>query len=214
MCAMIQAAKITFAQWKCWTFQSIIYPAEEKKLIGRSSILAWGKSRVGLPLPFIAINTQRCNSCRRSKRCWSLCTCFRSLTSWRRCDSIICTFRIASSLIVGACYILEAELARRTACRVQVKQLKSVKLSPRSRGNRKDSNAWASTTLSWPLSTSISWNAKERHHINSLTGDQRLFAKSTMRLSLHFTLFSDRAKHCSFPVHFPRSCSRAKLIDR
>ena len=44
--------------------------------------------------------------------------------------------------------ILEAELARRTACRAQVKQLKSEKLSPCSRGNRKDSNACASTTLS------------------------------------------------------------------
>ena len=39
-------AKITFAQWKCRTFQSIIYPAEEKNFIGMSSILAWGKSRV------------------------------------------------------------------------------------------------------------------------------------------------------------------------
>ena len=50
------AAKITFAQWKwlCRTFRSIIYPAEEKNFIGTSSILAWGKSRVGLPSPFIA----------------------------------------------------------------------------------------------------------------------------------------------------------------
>ena len=57
----------------------------------------------------------------------------------------------------------------------------------------------------------ISWNAKDRHRINSptgdkgftFTGDQRLFAESTMRLALHFTLFSDGAKHCSFPVNFP-----------
>ena len=48
------AAKITFAQWKCRTFQSIIYPAEKKNFIGISSILAWGKSRVRLPPPFIA----------------------------------------------------------------------------------------------------------------------------------------------------------------
>ena len=50
------AAKITFAQWKCRTFQSIIYPVEQKKFIGMSSILVWGKSRVGLPPPplFIA----------------------------------------------------------------------------------------------------------------------------------------------------------------
>ena len=27
------AAKITFAQWKCRTFQSIIYPAEKKKTL-------------------------------------------------------------------------------------------------------------------------------------------------------------------------------------
>ena len=49
---------------------------------------------------------------------------------------------------------LETELARRTARRVQVKLLKSEKLSPSSRGNLEDSNACASTTLSYPLSTS------------------------------------------------------------
>ena len=45
------AAKITFAQYKCRTFQSIIYPADKNNFIGISSILAWGKS---LPPPFIA----------------------------------------------------------------------------------------------------------------------------------------------------------------
>ena len=49
---------------------------------------------------------------------------------------------------------LETELARRTARIAQVKQLKSEKLSPCSRGNLEDSNACASTMLSWPLSTS------------------------------------------------------------
>ena len=49
---------------------------------------------------------------------------------------------------------LETELARRTARRAQVKQLKSEKLSPCSRGNLEDSNACPSTTLSWLLSTS------------------------------------------------------------
>ena len=43
---------------------------------------------------------------------------------------------------------LEAELARRTACYAQFKQLKSEKLSPCSRGNLKDSNACANATLS------------------------------------------------------------------
>ena len=43
---------------------------------------------------------------------------------------------------------LDAELARRTACCAQFKQLKSEKLSPCSRGNLKDSNACANTTLS------------------------------------------------------------------
>ena len=38
------------------TFQSIIYPVERKNFIGISNILAWGKSRVGLPPPFIASN--------------------------------------------------------------------------------------------------------------------------------------------------------------
>ena len=49
-------AKITFAQWKCRTFQSLIYPAERINFIGISSILAWGKSHVGAQPPFIAIN--------------------------------------------------------------------------------------------------------------------------------------------------------------
>ena len=51
---------------------------------------------------------------------------------------------------------LETELSRRTARRAQVKQLKSEKLFPCSRGNPdvEDSNACASTTLYWPLSTS------------------------------------------------------------
>ena len=53
------AAKITFANLKCRTFQSIIYPAEKKHFIGMSSILAWGKSSVGLPPPFIAIHIVR-----------------------------------------------------------------------------------------------------------------------------------------------------------
>ena len=52
------------------------------------------------------------------------------------------------------------------------------------------------------------------HRINSLTGDQRLLAKSIMRLAFHFTLFSDGAKHRSSSVNFPRGYSRAKLIDR
>ena len=52
---------------------------------------------------------------------------------------------------------LETELPRRTGCRAQVKQLKSEKLSPCSSENLKDSNACASTTLSWPLSTSNVW---------------------------------------------------------
>ena len=71
---------------------------------------------------------------------------------WRSHDSI-CTFRIPSSLVINV--KLQTELARRTARRAQVKQLKSEKFSPcRSRGNIEDSNACASTTLSWPLSTS------------------------------------------------------------
>ena len=50
------AAENTFAQRKYRTFQSIIYPAEEKELIGTSNILAWGKSRVGLSPPFIEVH--------------------------------------------------------------------------------------------------------------------------------------------------------------
>ena len=43
---------------------------------------------------------------------------------------------------------LETELAGRTACRTQVKQLKSEKLSPCSSGNLKDLNPCTSITLS------------------------------------------------------------------
>ena len=69
---------------------------------------------------------------------------------------------------------LETELARRTARRAQVKQLKSEKLSPCSRGNLEDSNACASTyngavsaTVNQQGLTSL--NAKDRQRINSLT---------------------------------------------
>ena len=40
---------------KCRTFQSIIYPADKNNFTGISSILAWGKSRVGLPPFFIVL---------------------------------------------------------------------------------------------------------------------------------------------------------------
>ena len=56
------AAEITFAQYKCRTFRSIIYPADKNNFIGISSILAWSKSRVGLPPPFIAMLGQNLNS--------------------------------------------------------------------------------------------------------------------------------------------------------
>ena len=56
------AAKIAFAQYKCRTFQSIIYPADKNNFIGISSILAWGKSRVGLPPPFIAWSSEGCKN--------------------------------------------------------------------------------------------------------------------------------------------------------
>ena len=88
---------------------------------------------------------------------------------------------------------LGTKLARRTARRAQVKQLKSEKLSPCSRGNLEDSNACASTTLSWPLSTSkVSFLETPKTGnvlIPALTGDQRFFAKLTIRLAVHFTLF-------------------------
>ena len=114
--------------------------------MGTSSILAWGKSRVGLP-----INTPRGKSCWWSKCSWSLCTCLWSFTFWQSHDSI-CSFRISSSLIAGACKI--RNWTRQTSRRAQVKQLKLEKLSPCLSGNLKDSNACAYTTLSWPLPTS------------------------------------------------------------
>ena len=88
---------------------------------------------------------------------------------------------------------LETELARRTDRRAQVKQLKSEKLSPFFKVNLEDSNACASTTLSWPLSTSkVSFLETPKTGnvlIPALTGDQPFFAKLTIRLAVHFTLF-------------------------
>ena len=46
-----KVAKITFYQTKQRTLQSIIY-LPEKKRIWTKDILAWGKSRVGLPPHF------------------------------------------------------------------------------------------------------------------------------------------------------------------
>ncbi|CAH3021486.1 unnamed protein product [Porites evermanni] len=53
------------------------------------------------------------------------------------------------------------------------------------------------------LDKRLKGNHQYEQLINCLTRDQRIFAKSTMRFVLHFTLFSDRAKHRSFPVNFP-----------
>ena len=89
---------------------------------------------------------------------------------------------------------LETEPARRTARRAQVKQLKSEKLSPCSRGNLEDSNACASTTArSRPLSTSkvLFLETPKTGSVLILLRGQRLFAKSTIRCAVHFTLFSD-----------------------
>ena len=87
---------------------------------------------------------------------------------------------------------LETELARRTARRAQViKQLKSEKLSPCSRGNLEDSNACASTTLSWPLSTSkvlFLETSKTDTVLILLPEINNFFAKSTIRVAVHFTL--------------------------
>ena len=105
-----QAAKITFAQWKCRTFQNIIYSAEEKTYENKQHFgmrLTSYRSTAPFYCYKYRINTWRWNSCRRSKRCWSLCTVL----------STLCTFY---SVLF--------------ACRAQVKQLKSEKLSPCSRG--------------------------------------------------------------------------------
>ena len=50
---------------------------------------------------------------------------------------------------------------------------------------------------------------------NSLTGDQRLFAKSTMRLALHLIslCFQTEQNAAHFPLIFP-GVIHAKLIDR
>ena len=105
---------------------------------------------------------------------------------------------------------LETELARRTACRAQFEQLKSEKLSPCSRRNLTIQTLALVQRCLDHCQPARSYFSKHQR-INSLTGDQRLFAKSTMRLALHFTLFPDGAKHRSFPVNFLRSYSSAKI---
>ena len=101
---------------------------------------------------------------------------------------------------------LETELARRTACRAQFEQLKSEKLSPCSSGNLNDSMleiVQRCLDHCQPARSYFSETPKTgTARINYLTGDQQLFAKLTMRLALHFTLFSDGAKHRLFPVNF------------
>ena len=153
---------------------------------------------------FISL-TRRCNSCQRSKSCWSLCTlaCPRSFTFWRSND-IICFFCIPSWKLNSQDERLVAHklsnLNRRSFLFAQgeIVVIQMIALAQRCLDHRQPARSYFS----------------KRQRIISLTGDQRLFAKSTMRLALHFTLFSDGAKHRSFPVNFPRSYSRAKLIDR
>ena len=83
-------AKITFAQWKCRAFQSIVYPAEEKNFIGTSGI--WQKSSrlpfycsdlehiyftTSFPSPSVAVHSERKRSLEavnfgRRKWIWTL----------------------------------------------------------------------------------------------------------------------------------------------
>ena len=129
----------------------------------------------------------------------SFCTCLSRFTFWGSHDSI-CTFHIPSLPIAGACSILlETELARRTTRRAQVKQLKSEKLSPCSRGNLEDLNACASTTLSWPLST---------RKVLFLETPKN----SIVLILFHFVLRQSKTRLIS--RYFPKSYSRVKLIDR
>ena len=87
-----------------------------------SSILARGKSRVGLP-----INTRRCNSCRRSDAVDLFVLVFRASSSREvMIVSLPFAFQVRS---LQELVKLETELARRTACRAQFEQLKSEKLS-------------------------------------------------------------------------------------
>ena len=111
---------------------------------------------------------------------------------------------------------LETELVRRTARRAQVKQFKSEKLFPCSRGNLEDSYAWAGTTLSWPLSTSKDVLFLETPktgtvlillpEINDFLQNRQLGSRS---ISLCF-----ETEQNAFLVNFPRSYSSAKLIHR
>ena len=109
-----------------------------------SSILVWGKRRVGLPPPFIAINTGLIPKGVIPVGDQSAADLFVLVFGASRSGEVMIVsltfaFQVSSLQDVK----LETELARRTARRTQVKQLKSEKLSPCSGGNLEDSNACA-----------------------------------------------------------------------
>ena len=110
---------------------------------------------------------------------------------------------------------LETELARRTTCRAQVKQLRSEKLSPCLKGNRSDSNDWASTTLSWPLSTSkvLFLETSKTGTVLILLPEIKDFLQNRQSGSRSISLFSDRAKHRSFSRQFSQEFTYAREID-
>ena len=91
---------------------------------------------------------------------------------------------------------LETDFARRTACRAQVNQLRSEKLSPSSRGNRSDSNDCASTTQSWPLSTSkvLFLETPKTGTIFTLLPEIKDFLQKRQWGSRSISLFSEREK--------------------
>ena len=123
---------------------------QRKKLMGTSSILAWGKSA-----PFYCYKYPKIGVIPVGDR--SAADLFVLVFEASRSGEVMIVsvpfaFQVRS---LQGLVKLETELARGTACRTQIKQLKSEKLSPCSSGNLKDhANSYASTTLSWPLSTS------------------------------------------------------------
>ena len=168
--------------------------------MGTSRILAWGKSCVRLPPPFIAINTRRCNSFISVGDQSAVDLFVLVFRASRTGHDSICAFRIPSSLIAGVIK-LETELARRTACRAQVKELKSEKLSPCSSGNLKGFKCLRAVRLARSVSNLTSpcnertWNAKgtdtimtspEREPPKTSTRDQQRFDR---RQELHLWVF-------------------------
>ena len=175
--------------------------------MGTSSILAWGKRRVGLPPPFIAINTGLIPKGVIPVGDQSAADLFVLVFGASRSGEVMIVsvpfaFQVRS---LQGLVKLETELARRTA-RAQVKQLKSEKLSPCSRWNleRIQILALVQRCLGHcQPARSYILKRKDRHRINSLTGDQQNRQLGSLGSRSILLCFETEQNTAHFPLIFP-----------